>query len=183
MFSNLAAVSLSSFYHCVIVIIYSSSSFNFELLSLLFFSPNSLSHVHLGSSCFFSLLNVHSSSVLSECRGECSCSMYRWIEFAPVLLMVHSQPNYRKVLLCTGWSCLTLQRQHLHQAKTVKIKSFYRACVNGNIPSFPTWTVLDIFVWSWIRHISEICLKSKHLSTISSQDKQPSKYFFLEFII
>lgn len=54
MFSTLAAVSLSSFYHCVIVIIYSSSSFNFELLSLLFFSPNSLSHVHLGSSCFFS---------------------------------------------------------------------------------------------------------------------------------
>lgn len=82
MFSNLAAVSLSSFYHCVIVITYSSSSFNFELLSLLFFIPDSLSHVHLGSSCFFSLLNVHSSSVLSECRGECSCSMYRWIELA-----------------------------------------------------------------------------------------------------
>lgn len=57
MFSNPVVVSLSSFYRCVIVITYSTSSSKFELLSLrwaIFFSPNLLSHAHLGSSCFFS---------------------------------------------------------------------------------------------------------------------------------
>lgn len=56
LFSNPVVISLSSFYYCVIVITYSSSSSNFELLSsrwAMFFSPNSVSHAHLGSSCFF----------------------------------------------------------------------------------------------------------------------------------